>query len=277
MVVGGRRGSQARSVVTATHECGRPSTTRSHTRLDQPHTYPVRQTGGSSSLPAGRRLPNKNRPDHHGDQPDREERHEQGQHQRQAPITLAYGEEQEDGGTEHRPGGVWDEGQHRAQDCDASFNSGRQDGATPQRPAGGSSGRDGRDETSRPPPTSATSPTTNETKPIGRRADSRATPNRTSAETPGEPSAFMITRDHSPRWIVQSRVCSPLPLTDATQKPLVPGAAGSVAPSFLVYTTSVMSSCEGVPGGDLIVDDAVQVPGDRIGGSDAHEERSRTP
>ena len=92
-----------------------------------------------------------------------------------------------------------DRDQHRAQDCDASVKSGRQNRGTPQRPAGVSSGRAGREEISQMPPTVATSPTTNETKPIGTRPEGVRTPSRTSAETPGEPFAFMITKAHSRR------------------------------------------------------------------------------
>jgi hypothetical protein len=219
--------------------------------------------------------PTRTCPSHHGDEPDREDRHQQGQHQQQAPITLADGEEQEDGGAEHRPGGerVKVNTEHSTATRPSTVVGSTERPRNVQR--GVSSGRAGTDVTSRVPPTSATSPTVNETTPTGRRNGGRRNPNRTSADTPGEPSAFMITSAHSPLSIVQSRSCSPLPLTDATQKLSVPGAAGSSVPSFLVYTTSTMSSWNSSHCGDLIVGDAVEVPGDRIGGSDAHEERVR--
>ncbi|MCP4959024.1 MAG: hypothetical protein GY925_07100 [Actinomycetia bacterium] len=82
----------------------------------------------------------------------------------------------------------------------------------------------------------------------------------------------MITRAHSPLSIVQSRACSPLPLTAApeTLGPRGGGIGGALVPGVHHIGDVVL---EGVPGGDLIVGNAVEVPGNRIDGSDTHEER----
>ena len=99
-----------------------------------------------------------------------------------------------------------DRDQHRAQDCDASFKGGRKNRVTPQRPAGGLIGPSWRGTRSAGRHRSAPR-AQRPTRPSRAEQDPTApeTPSRTSAETPGEPSAFMITTTHFPLSIVQSR------------------------------------------------------------------------
>jgi hypothetical protein len=56
------------------------------------------------------------------------------------------------------------------------------------------------------------------------------TPTAVATDTPDEPSAFMITKAHSPRSTSQVRVCSPTPSTESAQKPCSEGMAGVVSP-----------------------------------------------
>ena len=99
------------------------------------------------------------------------------------------------------------------------------------------------------------------------RTESSSAPMLRSADTPRDPSSFMMTARQKPSSGSHSRTCSPSPEADATQKVCVPGGDAG----FSTRATRVLGISARVEVVDGVVLDALEIAVDLGRRRDAHE------